>query len=123
MFRRILLHAVLLENLEERLLYRLGPESVAVVVRMNAVNCRVVVVRSCVGSLDVIYIVVLLARFLHKLFSHLKLICFVLLVCLVEIPSLAVDCLLENERNLRMCCSELLDEREESRLDHLCIRV
>jgi hypothetical protein len=35
---------MLLEDLEKRLLDGLGPESVAVVVRMNTVNSRVVVV-------------------------------------------------------------------------------
>ena len=114
---------MLLENLEKRLLDGLGPESVAVVIRMNSVNGSVVVFRSSIGCLDVVDILILLACFLHKLLCHLELCCLVLLVCLIEVSSFTIDGLLENERNLRMSCSELLDEWEESLVDHLCIRI
>ena len=41
----------------------------------------------------------------------------------VEVSSFATDSLLENERNVRMSSLELLDEWEESFLDHLCIWI
>ena len=105
---------MLLENLEKRILDGLGPESVAVVIRMNSVNGSVVVFGSSIGCLDVVDILILLASLLHKLLRHLELCCLVLLVCLVKVPSFTIDGLLEDERDLRMSGSELLDEWEES---------
>ena len=74
-------------------------------------------------GLNEIYVFILLACLLHELGSRLLLLPFLLLGRAVEVSSLAIYRLLENQRNVRMRLLQLFDEREESFTYHLRIRI
>ena len=89
---------------------------------MNAVYAAVMYGVGGVSA-DEIHVLIKFACQFHHAVGHFHLGCFNLLCPLVEVPFFAVDCLLEYERNSRMCGLKLFDEREQTFLYHCCIRV
>ena len=63
------------------------------------------------------------ASFFHQSGCSFLFLLLILIILHVEVAAFTTDCLLEYKRNVRMSGLDLLDEREQSLLNHFCIRI
>lgn len=86
---------------------------------MCAVYAAVMVLVGGICALDIVYIAVFRAGYLHKTIGHGHLRAFVAVSCSVEIASFSIDGTLEDQWFTGMALLDCLDEWEQPLLDHI----
>ena len=106
-----LLDAVLLKNLTNRLLDSLRPTVVAIRVWVSTISRGNVVGTCLVRNIYKIDVLVLLNYLSKSLLHKVDTILLALLVCRQEVAVLTIDCVEEDNRNVRATLAYSLDKR------------